>query len=112
MTALSPAIRAGRISMQTKVLWCVTASAVVTLVTAGARAHELQCEKTVDGQAAVVVDQYPTTLHYTVTVTNVHPTDESVVLSAGDTLQSLDFNLPLTLAVGQSASDSYTIVIS
>ena len=98
--------------MRNKVFLCVMAGAAVTLVTTGAGAHELQCRKTVEGQAAVVVDQYPTTLHYQVTVTNVHPSDESVVLTASDSLQSLNFNLSLTLGVGESASDSYTLTIS
>jgi hypothetical protein len=88
------------------------AALAVATVAWSAHAHELVCEKTVDGETFVTVDRYPTTLSYKVTVTNVHPTDESVVLTATDTLQSLDFELPLTLAVGASAEQSYQITLT
>jgi hypothetical protein len=96
--------------MRTTALPLVAAFAAV-LATASARAHQLVCEKTVDGQATVDVSQYPVTLSYVVEVTNVHPTDVSVLLSATDTLHPLDFVLPLSLAVGASAMSSYSITL-
>ncbi len=76
-----------------------------------ARAHELTCEKTVDGVTYEDVSTYPTTLHYKLTVTNALSNASSDVLSEEDALlEGLGFAFdpapPFTLL--PSGSQSYT----
>lgn len=81
--------------------------------TAPARAHELRCEKTVDGKAIVELKQYPATLHYRWTVFNIAP-DPSVVLSLTDSVLSPQNTLPspVTIPVGGSISGEATLAIA
>ncbi|WP_242356913.1 MULTISPECIES: hypothetical protein [Anaeromyxobacter] len=77
-----------------------------------ARAHELVCEKTVNGAAVVEVDSYPATLTFQATVRNVHPTDVSIVAWISDRFmdparQELDLALP----VGGSQTFEYGLTI-
>jgi hypothetical protein len=81
-----------------------------------ARAHELTCEKTVNGQKLVSVDSFPTTVTFQLTVTNVLSTDTSVALTASDPLlEGLGFSFtpapPISLGVGESVSDSFDVTL-
>jgi hypothetical protein len=80
-----------------------------------AGAHELSCDKTVDGLHVETITSYPVTLRYSVTVANAHPHDASEALAAGDALFSqFTFNpvAPFTLGVGKSATDTFDLVVN
>jgi hypothetical protein len=53
--------------------WIVMTAAM--LMGRVAFAHELACEKQVNGESVYEVRSYPATLEWTMTVHNVHPTD-------------------------------------
>jgi hypothetical protein len=87
-------------------VWCVGGQA---------RAHELGCEKTVDGQSLVVVDHYPATLTWRLTVRNTHPTAVSTVLSVSDPMleaRGFSWATPFDLDVGQAASATFDTTVS
>src|SRR5688572_24170650 len=84
----------------------------IVLVGRVASAHEFICEKTVDGSAMVTIDHYPVTLTYEVTITNVHPTEASIAIGVEDTMSKTDFEVPMTLAVGESVTSTYEVTIS
>jgi hypothetical protein len=73
-------------------------------------AHELDCEKTVDGESIVIVDHYPSTLTWRLTVRNTHPTAVSTVLSISDPMleaRGFSWATPFDLAVGAEASATF-----
>jgi hypothetical protein len=92
------------------------AAAAIVLSGGGAYAHEFACEKTVEGQVIHVVEQYPTTLHFKVVVTNTHPTDASTALAVQDDVLSalgvrFKAQVPFTLAVGGSAEFNASVTV-
>lgn len=87
------------------------------LMTQLAQAHELSCEKTVNGASYVEVSSYPTTLHYVLTVNNTSTSYGSDVLTASDPLlEARGFSFspapPFSLDLAQSASDSFDVVLN
>src|SRR4051812_24091608 len=78
-------------------------------------AHELACEKTVNGSASVVAATYPFEAEYSLTVTNIHPDSPSDVLEARDEiLEGLGFegfDTPYTLKLGGSTTKTFTVTI-
>ena len=86
------------------------------LLASAAFGHEFVCEKTVDGEQVREIDEYPATLHFTVTVKNVHPTDASTAQAVHDPMLdalgvSFEPEAPFTLAVGQSASFGWDVTV-
>jgi hypothetical protein len=89
------------------------------VLVAGARAaqaHELACEKTVNGVTDFVIQSYPATLHYEFTVINTHPSDASDVLTADDPLlEQYGFSFtpppPFSIPVGGSVTDDFTLIV-
>lgn len=76
-------------------------------------AHELVCEKTVDGEARLEVRQYPAEVTYRWTLFNVHPTDASVAAWMSDSLLFPEpTELNVTIPVGGSISDQQTLTIA
>jgi hypothetical protein len=81
-----------------------------------ASAHEFTCSKTVNGQVMFNITQFPATLHYSVTITNAHPTLPSTALAVDDTLldilgQSFSPSAPFTLDVGQSVTGTFDVQV-
>jgi hypothetical protein len=81
-----------------------------------AGAHELTCDKTVNGEEVLTVDHYPTTLNWSLVVSNAHPTAASDVLDVSDPmLESFGFAFspapPFSLDVGASASDTFSVTV-
>ena len=62
-----------------KLSYAAAAAAIVLSSSAGA--HELVCEKTVDGNVVREVTHYPAKLRFKIMVTNTHPTDASTALN-------------------------------
>src|SRR3954469_23366763 len=92
------------------------AAAAAIVLSGSARAHELVCEKTVDGHAVREITHYPAKLHFRMAVINTHPTDASTALSVHDDLMKalgIAFTPapPFTLAVGQSAEFDFDVTI-
>lgn len=78
-----------------------------------ARAHELVCEKTVNGAAVVEVDSYPATVTFQAIVRNVHPTDVSIVEWVSDPFRDPPREeLDLALPVGGSETFQYEVTIA
>jgi hypothetical protein len=87
-------------------------AAALMLLAGSAQAHELSCEKTVNGASFATVSRFPATVVWQVTITNTHPTATSVALLAKDSLfPQLDFAAPLSIPVGQSVSGTYSQTI-
>ena len=78
-----------------------------------ARAHELACEKTVNGETYLEVKDFPVTLVYDLTVKNIHPTSPSEVLEATDPLlEDLGFggfDTPFILGLGKSQMKEFEV---
>lgn len=77
-------------------------------------AHDFRAEKLVNGQKQVSVLTYPATLNFTFSATNIHPTLESILLTAVDPLLTqctLTPAPPLTVPVGGNVTYqcSYTM---
>jgi len=92
------------------------AAAAAIVLSSSARAHELVCEKTVDGNLVREVTHYPAKLHFKVVVTNTHPTDASTALSVNDDLMKalgITFTpaAPFTLGVGQSTEFDFDVTV-
>lgn len=97
-----------------KLRWSIMGAATGLLVAAPiANAHELECEKTVNGRVYEEVDEYPTTLRYRLTIRNTHPNQPSEVLKASDPLlESLGFpgfDTPFTIPVKGSVSETFNV---
>lgn len=90
-------------------------AAGVLAVSPVAMAHELECEKTVNGEVLLELDTYPTTLNYRLTVRNIHPDSASIVESAEDPLlEGLGFggfSTPFTLPFGDEDTETFPLVI-
>jgi hypothetical protein len=91
--------------------------AAVLGVGGAASAHELTCEKRVNGMPVAAVDTYPATVNFTFRVNNVHPNATSVATSIEDRLLagygfSWPGSTPLALDVGQSAEASFSLVVA
>ncbi|WP_242344439.1 hypothetical protein [Anaeromyxobacter terrae] len=87
--------------------------AAIMLAAPLARAHELVCEKTVNGAAVAEVDSYPATLTFQATVRNVHPTDVSIVEWVSDRFMDPPrLELDLALPVGGSRTFEYGLTIA
>lgn len=80
-------------------------------------AHELECEKTVNGKTYLELseDDFPAELTYSLTVRNIHPTLPSDVLEATDPfLEGLGFAgfaTPFTLALGAEETKTFTVTV-
>lgn len=90
-------------------------AAAMFAATPVALAHELACEKTVNGGASVEAATYPFDAEYSLTVTNIHPDSPSEVLEASDAiLEGLGFegfDTPVTLKLGGSTTKTFTVTI-
>lgn len=100
------------------------AVAVVVMAWSGlASAHELECEKTVNGHRYLEVDSYPIDLDYELVVRNIHPSLPSDVLGLEDSLlEDLDADwfvppgafefdpaAPFTLGLGEEETYEATV---
>lgn len=80
------------------------------------QAHELSCDKTVNGATYVEVSSYPATLHYELTINNTSPEYGSDVLTASDPMleaQGFSFSpaVPFSLGLGESVSDTFDVAL-
>jgi hypothetical protein len=96
--------------------WQAVPLTAALVIGGAAQAHQLACEKTVNGETLYVVSEYPQTLHYEFTIQNTHPTDASVVLSAEDPALAedgfqFDEALPLTLPLGGEATSGFDVSV-
>lgn len=95
--------------------WMVMVCLGVAGVAPNAFGHELDCIKEVNGTTFLEVDSFPTTLTYSLTVLNIHPSEPSDVLVASDPfLENLGwpgFDTPFTLGVGDSETDTFDVVV-
>lgn len=97
--------------------WVAAACAVVVVGGSGvANAHDLICEKKVNGRSVVVADEYPFTANYSFKVTNVHPTLPSILLTAtDDVLASEGFTFspppPVSIPVDGSLTSDFALEI-
>lgn len=99
-----------------KRVWLALGFAGAFAVAPVAVAHELECVKVVNGETLLEVESFPTTLTYSLTVRNIHPTLPSDVLSATDALlESLGFNdfddAPFTLLVNAERTETFDVVL-
>lgn len=91
--------------------------AAMLLAGRGALAHELACDKRVNGELVHGVEAYPATLEWTMTVRNVHPTSPSEVGGVEDRLLADGFGwspsrpTPYTLALGESHTERFSITL-
>src|SRR5262249_21410395 len=105
-----------RNTMRKRVLEAAALSAVLA-ASAVARAHELRCEKHVNGGAVATIDSFPADVTWEIEVSNVNPSDPSTALSVADPmLEGLGFAFtpaaPFTLGVGDSAAVSFSMTIA
>src|SRR5438105_240003 len=85
LLGLSPITGGGRRHLpMTTIRRCIPALAALMTLAGTGQAHELSCKKTVNGQAVTVIDRFPATLRWDLTVTNIHPRLPSDVLDADD----------------------------
>lgn len=96
--------------------WRAAVIAAALGVGGAASAHEFKCEKRVNGQLVVELNDYPAKLKFTYRITNLHPTTESVADTAQDTvLDQYGFRfkhkLPLAVPVGGAADTEFKLHI-
>jgi hypothetical protein len=99
--------------------WKGVVALAALLIIAGAKtaeAHELACEKTVNGVTEYIIPGYPAALDYELTVINTHPNDTSDVDAAEDPLLAMyGFSFtpapPFSIPVGQSVTDSFQLPV-
>ncbi|HET7928546.1 MAG TPA: hypothetical protein VFM40_03250 [Actinomycetota bacterium] len=90
----------------------------VLLAGRGALAHEVACDKRVNGEHVYAVQAYPATLEWTMTVRNVHPESPSYVQAVDDRLLTSRFGWapsrppPYTLALGESYTETFSITVT
>lgn len=82
-----------------------------------AEAHDLSCEKRVNGEAIVTASTYPFVANYSFKVTNIHPTLPSILLTATDSiLTSEGFTFtpapPVSIPVGGSLTSLFPLTIA
>ncbi|MBJ6765918.1 hypothetical protein JGU66_34620 [Myxococcaceae bacterium JPH2] len=102
--------------MGMKRLWSTSAFMVVLGASSIANAHDLTCEKTVNGKTVEVANTYPFTAEYSFKVNNVHPTLPSILLTAtDDVLSGVGFTFtpapPVSIPVGGSVTSTFTLTI-
>ncbi|WP_284665244.1 hypothetical protein [Myxococcus sp. SDU36] len=102
--------------MMLKQQWVAAACAAVVGGSGVANAHDLICEKTVNGASVAVADDYPYTANYSFRVENVHPTLPSVLLTATDAvLASEGFTFfpppPVIIPVNGSVTSNFALQI-
>lgn len=78
-----------------------------------AGAHELTCDKTVNGEHYLELTEYPAMVEWKVRINNVHPTSPSVVESFYDALIPFDFDPapPFAIPVGGYAETSFATTL-
>lgn len=81
-----------------------------------AHAHDLEAEKLVNGAASATVSTYPATLVFSYTVTNVHPSLPSTLLTVSDPLfasRGFDFTPapPVDIPVGDALTYQFTYTL-
>ncbi len=90
-------------------------TAAVLAVSPAALAHELACEKTVNGETLLELDKYPATLTYQLTIDNIHPTSASDVLQATDPMFDTQgnpvFQTPFTIPFQGSVTKEETVQV-
>ncbi|WP_224371958.1 hypothetical protein [Hyalangium versicolor] len=94
--------------------WRVAVFTAALGVGGTAYAHEFDCEKRVNGQPVVHVEEYPITVRFDDRLINIHPTAPSLALNAEDTGLtgrgwSFEYALPLAVPVGESADQKFLI---
>jgi len=91
--------------------------ATVLLNGGGAFAHELVCDKQVNGKVIYEVQTYPVTLEWTMTVRGADPTSPVDVQVAADPLLAAQFGwtpsrpTPYTLAPGESNTEKFSVTL-
>lgn len=93
--------------------WFIAGLVGFLAVTSSALGHELECEKTVNGETLLVVDSFPAKLTYELVVRNIAPDLPSDVLGAEDPLlESLGFegfDTPFTLPVDGEVRKTFDV---
>ncbi|NTX58593.1 hypothetical protein HR086_45635, partial [Myxococcus sp. CA039A] len=96
--------------------WLAATAAVLTGNVA--LAHELACDKRVNGELIYEIQSYPATLEWTMTVRNVHRTSASDVEAVEDRLLTDKFGWapqrtpPYRLAFGESHTEKFTNTVN
>lgn len=89
------------------------ATAMMLAVAPLANAHELECEKTVNGETLLELSEFPATLDYLLTIRNIHPESASTVTDASDPLLEGEgwtgFPDNLVIPFGDEADDTFSI---
>lgn len=88
--------------------WRAAVFAAVLGAGSTAWAHEFDCDKRVNGQAVVHIEEYPITVRFDDRLINIHPTAQSLALGVEDPGLasrgwSFQYPLPLAVPVGGSA---------
>ena len=95
--------------------WFVMAA--VLLTGRVALAHEVACDKRVNGETFYAVQSFPATLVWTMTVRNVHPDSPSSVDGVEDRLLTGQFGWapsrppPYTLALGEAYTETFSTTV-
>lgn len=95
-------------------LWGRVATFCLLAGAGAARAHELACEKTFNGQQMVTVSTYPADVEVRITISNTHLTSPSTALAVeitGLPEENGLFSPPFTLPVGGSQTATMNIHI-
>jgi hypothetical protein len=92
------------------------AAVVVFGVSALAEAHDLRCEKTVNGDAVTTIDSFPANVTWEITVADANPSEPSTALSVSDPLlegQGFVFMPvpPFTLQVDEHVTSSFMMTL-
>jgi hypothetical protein len=94
----------------------VVAVAAVVGFSALAEAHDLRCDKTVNGEAVNTIDTFPASVTWQITVADANPSEPSTALSVSDPLLAgLEFVFmpvpPFTLQVDEHVSSSFMMTL-
>ncbi|WP_224240295.1 hypothetical protein [Hyalangium gracile] len=97
--------------------WRVAVFAAALGVGSTASAHEFDCEKRVNGQAVVHIEEYPTTVRFDDRLINIHPTAQSVAIGAEDASLathgwSFQYALPMAVPVGGAADQKFLLQVN
>lgn len=93
-------------------VWAAAALLVAAAPAVGS-AHELECEKTVNGEVLLELSQFPAQLEYELVIRNIHPESASTVTDASDPLLESEgwtgFPPNLVIPFGGEADETFTI---
>lgn len=97
--------------------WRAAVFAAVLGAGSTAWAHEFDCDKRVNGQAVVHIEEYPITVRFDDRLINIHPTAQSLALGVEDPGLasrgwSFQYPLPLAVPVGGSADQQFLLQVN